>query len=230
MTTRPRGAALGVALALGLLPLGGEPASPAAGPPTASGWKKLFDGKSLGGWKSADFFGAGEVRVRDGAVVLGKGKRMTGITYSRGDFPKTDYEVALEAKKVEGEDFFCTTTFPVGDDFCSFVVGGWGGQMVGLSSIDGADASENETSKGKEFRRDRWYRVRIRVSKKKIEAWIDREKMVDLDTTDRRISVRIECLRCRPFGIATYETTGAVRDVRVRRLGEAEKKALSKEK
>jgi hypothetical protein len=163
-------------------------------------------------------------------VVLGKGKLMTGITYTRGDFPKTDYEVTLEGKKIAGDDFFCTTTFPVGDDFCSFVVGGWRGTVVGLSSIDGADASENETNKAKEFERDRWYRVRIRVSKNRIEAWLDREKMVDLDTTDRRISVRLECLRCRPFGIATYETTGAVRDVRVRRLSEAEKKALAKRK
>jgi hypothetical protein len=212
------------ALVLGLLLLAHGPAAPAAAPPGA-GWKKLFDGKSLAGWKAADFFGAGKVSVSDGALVMGKGKLMTGVTYTRGDFPKTDYEVTLEAKKIAGDDFFCTTTFPVGDDFCSFVVGGWRGTVVGLSSLDGADASENETNKTKEFESGRWYRVRVRVSKNRIEAWIDREKMVDVDTTDRRVSVRIECLRCRPFGVATYQTTGAVRDVRVRRLTEAEKKA-----
>ena len=29
----------------------------------------------------------------------------------------------------DGSDFFCTTTFPVGDAFCSFVVGGWSGTV-----------------------------------------------------------------------------------------------------
>ena len=31
-----------------------------------------------------------------GAIVIEKGKRMTGVTYSRGDFPKIDYELTLE--------------------------------------------------------------------------------------------------------------------------------------
>jgi hypothetical protein len=48
-----------------------------------------------------------------------------------------NYEIKLEAKKVTGNDFFCGMTFPVGDSFCSFIVGGWGGPVVGLSSIDG---------------------------------------------------------------------------------------------
>ena len=193
--------------------------------PDKDGFYQLFDGKSLDGWKSADFYGAGKVRVEGGAILMPKGKLMTGATYTRGDFPKMDYEVTLEGKKVEGNDFFCTTTFPVGDAFCSLVVGGWSGPVVGLSSIDYMDASENETRKDREFKAGRWYRVRIRVSRKQIEAWIDRDKVVDLDTTDRKISIRGECAPCRPFGIATYETTGAVRDIRVRPLTEAEKKA-----
>jgi hypothetical protein len=199
---------------------------PAARPGAAgAGWKKLFDGKTLDGWKATDFYGAGKVQVQDGAVVMAKGKLMTGITYSRGGLPKVDYEVTLEGKKVAGDDFFCTTTFPVGDSFCSLVVGGWSGMVVGLSSVDFMDASMNETRKDMKFEAGRWYRVRIRVSQKRIEAWIDRDKVVDLDTTDRQLSLRSECKACRPFGIATYETTGAVRDVRIRALSEAEKKA-----
>jgi hypothetical protein len=219
-TKRPR---LGIALALGALllappALAGRAKEPAPPGKDKAGWKKLFDGKSLTNWKSSDFFGTGKVSVKDGAIVLAKGKRMTGVTYTRGDFPKMDYEVTLEAKKLAGDDFFCTTTFPVGDSFCSFVVGGWGGTVVGLSSIDSEDASMNETNNSRDFKRNQWYRIRVRVTRKRIEAWIDRDKMVDLDTTDRRISIRIECNRSRPFGIATYETTGVVRDVRVRLL------------
>ncbi len=195
-----------------------------------AGWRKLFDGKSLDGWKACGFYGEGKVHVQDGALVMEKGKLMTGVTYRKGDFPKMDYEVTLEGKKVAGNDFFCTTTFPVGDSFCSLVVGGWSGTVVGLSSVDFMDASMNETRKDKEFEAGRWYRVRVRVSRARIEAWIDRDTVVDLDTTDRRLSIRTECKACRPFGIATYETTGAVRDVRVRSLSEAETKALAEKK
>jgi hypothetical protein len=191
-----------------------------------AGWKALFDGKTLAGWKKTNFGGEGEVAVEKGTVVMEQGNDMTGITYARDDFPKLDYEVTLEGKRVEGNDFFCTTTFPVGNSHCSLVMGGWGGGVVGLSSVDSYDASENETSGFKTFKRDQWYRVRIRVTKGQIEAWIDNEKVVDLSTEGRKISVRAECEPCRPFGIATWRTTGAVRDIRVRTLTAAEKKAV----
>ena len=106
------------------------------------------------------------------------------------------------------------------------MVGGWGGWVVGLSSIDGADASENETNKSKEFKKDHWYKIRIRVIRSGSRPGSTSEKVVDLDTTDRSISIRLECRACRPFGVATYDTAGAVRDIRVRTLTEAEKKAI----
>jgi hypothetical protein len=203
------------------------PPPPDAGP---AGWKPLFDGKSLDGWKPSDFFGAGKVRVNDGAIVMERGKSMTGITFAGKEFPRIDYEVALEGKRLDGNDFFCTTTFPVGKDYCSFVVGGWGGSVVGLSSINSQDASSNETSKTMDFKRDQWYRFRIRVSQHRIETWIDDEKMVDQDTSGVRISTRIECRPSQPFGIATYETTGAVRNIRLRAVSDAEKKAAEVKK
>ena len=234
MSIRPRVTVLGLSLTLGFLLLANGPAFRAAAPPAVEkdkeAWKNLFNGKTLDGWKSADFFGPGKVQVKDGSILLERGKQMTGVTYTRSDFPKMDYELTLEGKKLAGDDFFCTTTFPVGDAFCSLVVGGWSGTVVGLSSIDSSDASMNETRKDMDFKTGQWYRVRIRVSQKRVEAWIDREKMIDLDTTDRRISIRIECSACKPFGIATYETTGAVRDIRVRKLTEAEKKAIAESK
>jgi hypothetical protein len=218
-------AALGlaaVALALG--------AAPPAAEKDKAAWKTLFDGKSLDGWKATTFSEEGKVALKDGAILLEKGKPMTGVKYARADFPKVDYEVRLEGKKLDGEDFFCTTTFPVGDSFCSLVVGGWGGTVVGLSSIDSQDASENETSSRKEFKSDQWYKVRIRVTADKIRAWIDDDKVVDLDVADKRISTRIECNGCKPFGLATYRTTGAIRNISVRKLTEADKKAPAEQK
>ena len=129
-----------------------------------------------------------------------------------------DYEITVEGKKIKGNDFFCTTTFPVGDTHCSLVVGGWGGGVVGISSIDDHDASENETGNYHEFKRDQWYRVRIRVTSERITAWIDKEQVVDLETKGKKLSVRAECNPCRPFCIATWRTIGAIRDIRVRPL------------
>jgi len=198
---------------------GAEPdAKPAKGRP-------LFDGKSLAGWKAADYLGSGKVGVKDGALVLETGKQMTGVTYRKDDFPKIDYEATLEGKKLDGDDFFCTTTFPVGDSHCSLVVGGWGGTTVGLSSLDGADASMNDTSSTKEFKKDAWYRIRLRVTAEKIVAWIDDDKVVDVEIKDRRVATRIECDACKPFGFCSWNTAGAIRDVRVRPLTAAEKKS-----
>ena len=187
-------------------------------------WKPLFDGKTLTGWKKTNFGGESEVSVKDGAIIMETGNDMTGITYARDDFPRMDYEVTLEGKKLKGNDFFCTTTFPVGDTFCSFVVGGWGGTVVGLSRVDLMDAVENETTQVKTFKQDQWYRVRIKVTKDKIEAWIDDDQLVDLKTKDKKITIRGECDASKPFGVATWRTAGAVRDIRVRTLSPMQKK------
>jgi len=167
--------------------------APAAKPAAQPKGESLFDGKTLKGWKAPQFGGEGKVEVKDGTIVLERGDTMTGITYT-GKVPTVDYELSLEAKRVDGVDFFATTTFPVGGSHCSFVVGGWGGPVVGLSSIDHYDAADNQTSKTKSFKLNQWYRLRIRVTQQKIECWIDDEKMVDLSTTiprTRRILPRI---------------------------------------
>ncbi len=134
--------------------------------------KELFNGKTLEGWKVTDFGGEGKVVVRDGTIVMERGSQMTGITWT-GKPPRSNYELTLEGKRIEGSDFFCTTTFPVGDDYCSFVTGGWGGSVIGLSNVDHMDASENQTSASREFKNDTWYKFRIRVTDEKIEVWID---------------------------------------------------------
>jgi hypothetical protein len=192
-------------------------------------WRDLFDGKTLKGWKAPDFGGQGKVLVKDGTIVMEAGAMMTGVTYT-GPMPKMNYEVTLEGMRIDGSDFFCTTTFPVGDSFVSLVVGGWGGSLVGISSVDFYDASDNTTSRTKDFKSKQWYRFRIRVSQEKIEAWIDDEKMVDLETKGHKLSIRFECDLCRPFGVSTWMTAGAVRNIRVRELSAADLKKLAEEK
>lgn len=184
----------------------------------AIAWKSLFDGKTLAGWKPTDFAGRGEVNVKEGKIILESGQ-MTGITWTNAnDLPRMNYEISLEAMRVEGSDFFCGLTFPVGKDPCSLIVGGWGGGVVGLSSIDSQDAANNETTRYMNFQTGRWYLIRLRVTDKKIEAWIDADKVVDLTTTDRTISVRLEMEESKPLGIATWSTAAALRNLQLRRL------------
>ena len=70
------------------------------------------------------------------------------------------------------------------------------------------DAANNETTKYMNFEKGRWYHLRLRVTPSSIECWIDEEKVVNIVTTDRTLSIRSEVEPSRPFGIATWSTTG----------------------
>ena len=129
-----------------------------------------------------------------------------------------NYEISLDAMRVAGTDFFCGLTFPVSDRPCTLILGGWGGQLCGLSSIDNFDASENETTQFVPFENGRWYHVILRVMPDRIEAWLDNQEIVNIDTTGRDIDIRIEVELSQPLGIATWMTTGAVRNIKLRKL------------
>jgi hypothetical protein len=173
-----------------------------------------FDGRVRTGWDVTNFGPQGPVYVSGDAIILGMGDGCTGITW-RGEFPQNNYEVTLNAKKVAGNDFFCGMTFPVGADPCTFIVGGWGGGTVGLSSIDGLDAFHNNTKQNMLFEKDRWYHIRLIVTGGKIEGWIDNTRVVNFDIGKHKLSIRPEVELSRPFGIASWNTTAAIKDVQV---------------
>jgi hypothetical protein len=184
----------------------------------AKDWKPLFDGKTLEGWMVTDFAGHAEPKVEDGMIHIPAGLALSGINLTNQP-PKMNFELTLEAKKVDGSDFFCCLTFPYGDSHCSFVVGGWGGGLVGISSVDGMDASENDTADYMVFENDKWYRISVRVTPEKIETWIDKSKLVDLETENRKIGMRFgEIEESAPLGIATWITSSALRDLRIRTI------------
>ena len=184
-------------------------------------WRPIFDGKTLDGWKVTGFGGGGEVVVKDGLLTLAAGNDLTGVNFT-GAMPKMNYELMLEAQRMEGGDFFCGLTFPYGEVCCTFIVGGWGGTLVGLSSINGDDASENETTQFKKIEKGRWYKIRVRVTPAKIEAWIDNEQMLDVETAGKKIGMRAgEIEMSKPCGIATFRTQAALREIKLRPLGDA---------
>jgi hypothetical protein len=177
----------------------------------------LFNGKTLDGWEITNFGPQGPVYVSGDAIILAMGDGCTGITWKK-DFPDINYEVTLEAKREEGNDFFCGMTFPVGKDPCTLIIGGWGGTTVGLSCINGLDASENETTTLRKFEKDRWYAIRLQVTENEIKAWIDEDLVVDFTIADNILSIRPEVELSKPFGIASWMTRAAIRNIRVNKI------------
>ena len=192
------------------------------------GRRVLFDGKSLDGWKDAGFLKAPPATVAEGSLILPKGDPMSGVTSTRKDLPTTDYELTYEAMRTDGRDFFAAATFPVGTSFVTLVNGGWGGNITGLSSLNGADASENETGHYFKYENNTWYRFRVRVTAKAIRGWVDDKEVFAAELDGRQVGTRIETRANQPLGFATWRSAGAIRKVEVRRLTPDEVAATDK--
>lgn len=213
-------------------------------------WTPLFDGKTLDGWEVPKLEGDKKAEIEDGCMILGRDGLATGVKYVK-PFPKSNYEIEYEAKRVKGYDFFGAITFPVKESHCSFINGGWGGYATGISSINGYDASENETTSYYEFKEKQWYRFRVCVSDDRITVWfypLDEENddpddvasktpdpkaeakkreeiekpKVDLVLEDKEITTRLEVSPYKPLGLTTWNTEGHIRNVKYRELSAGE--------
>lgn len=220
-----------LAAAVASAALAAQPDAPAtAAQPADPPWRVLLDGTSLDGWKPAPFYRPGDLILLTDppaadapekspvgpAVFLGAGDDLTGIVYTN-PVPTMGYEIRLDAMRVSGGDFFCGLTFPVGTHHCTLIVGGWGGMMVGISSLDGMDASENESSSAMRFDYRRWYDIGVRVTANRISATIDGKRVFSVSTEGRRINMRPgEIEDSLPFGISAWRTDAAIRNVRIR--------------
>ncbi|MBX3423840.1 MAG: DUF1080 domain-containing protein [Pirellulaceae bacterium] len=183
-------------------------------------WKKLLAETGLEGWTATDFYKPGKV-YRDGQLlVMEEGNPMTGITYQGKNFPTQNYEIEFQARRTSGNDFLCGLTFPVGKSYCSFIGGGWGGGVVGLSSVDGADASENQTSGYHEFKNQQWYTFRLAVDEEFIRGWIDDQEVFNQEREDHEFSTRIEVFACQPLGLCAYRSRVEIKNLRWRQLND----------
>ena len=177
----------------------------------------LFDGRTLAGWSVIEFGGEGAVKVLpDGVLEIGAGTQLSGLV-NTNPLRRIDYELSLEGRRVEGSDFFCGLTFPVHTNSCTLVLGGWGGSLVGISSINGNDASENETTQTCDFENGRWYKIRLKVTARRIEVWLDERQLIKLDHAEHRLGMRWGDIdRCVPLGLATWQTKGQLRNLTIR--------------
>ena len=198
------------------------------------------------GWKPIEFGGEGKVIIKDGLIQMDFGDPITGVRWTgpiEGDdaksgandaklpvLPRDNYELRWECRRDQGFDFLCAFTFPIGKERASLVMGGWGGGITGLSSIDGYDASDNQTTMFKAFDNKKWYSARVRVDSKKVTVWVDDTELFDHPREGHQFDIRFEMDPCLPFGIANFECDSQVRNVQIRRLAESEIPKTKQEK
>jgi hypothetical protein len=182
-------------------------------------------------WKKTPEDGAKKQSATSELFRLGMGDPLTGIRWT-GEFPLENYELRMQARRTDGFDFFAAVTFPVGKNHCSFVLGGWGGGVVGISSIDGNDASSNETTGYQDFKNKQWYEIRIRVDKENVTTWIDGAEWASVNRAEHTFDIRIEMDPCLPLGIANFQCESEIRGIEMRRLdvdSSTKKEGLSSE-
>lgn len=183
-------------------------------------WISLLDDRNLGNWKTVEggeFSDTGKVEIDVTGLVLNGGEPATGVRWT-GPFPRQGYEIRFEGQRVKGSDFFCGLTFPIEEESLTLILGGWGGWVVGCSCIDGRYAIDNDTCEPVRFKNLQWYEVRLRVAPDNIKIWIDGEIVTGTTTDNHTFSASEEMRPCLPLGIATWNTTGAIRKLRYRTL------------
>lgn len=168
------------------------------------------------------FGGDGAIRATSSELVLEPGGPLTGGTFAV-ELPRDGYEVEFRAARLLGIDFFCGLTFPTRRGEITLVLGGWGGTVCGLSSLDGEDASSNETRTLRHFENGVDHAVRVRVDGDDVRAFVDGEPFLRADLEGHEVGVRTEVEPCRPFGFCCYLTTARIADLRWRPLHHAER-------
>ncbi|MBO4545456.1 MAG: DUF1080 domain-containing protein [Verrucomicrobia bacterium] len=206
-------------------------------------WVTMFDGKSLTGWIPLELGGSGPTEFEADFVPdktpdakptpilrVNRGDMLSGMAWTNGPV-RMNYEIEWEAMRVDGNDFFAAMSFPVKEDYVTFIPSGWGGSVGGISSVDDHDASENETSSFLSLDDQKWYKFKVRVTEKKIECWVDEKRIVNLLTEGKKLGLRPGSpSEIKRYGIVctAYRTTGAIRSIKMRKIDPGEKTAEKK--
>jgi alpha-N-arabinofuranosidase len=123
---------------------------------------------------SLEAHGGGGWTIKDDAVVSSQPITDQKLTF--GDERWGDYELTLEAQKIEGAEGFIVM-FRVADAGRFYWVnfGGWGNREHGIQKNGGAMGKHVEGS----IEKGRWYKVRIRCEGARIQAFLDEQRVLD---------------------------------------------------
>jgi hypothetical protein len=147
---------------------------------------------------------------KENQLIISEGVRLNGLIFNPlNNMAWESFELELDVKKINGNDFLCGLTFPVGNikRLVTLVLGGWGGSVNGISCIDGNDAFNNCTASNKDYLFNQWYHVKVQVTPTQITVWVDQECIIDFTHQDRHLSLRSSEIEFyQPFSITTYKT------------------------
>ena len=177
----------------------------------------LLNSDTIKLWQQTPFDYSGETVMADSTIILHRGGYLTGVSW-KGPVLYMNYELELDARRIEGHDFFCGITFPFEETYASLILGGWGGYTTGISSINGIDASENGTAFSILFENNIWYHVKMRITPDHIEAWVDDHNIISLETTGKTISLRSDVDISTPLSFMSYNTTGEIKNIVLKKL------------
>lgn len=183
--------------------------------PEAARWKSLFDGKELEDLAPAEFGGEGEVTVENGEIVMQRGSDISGVRWKGKPLPKKNYEITFESRRIDGSDFFCGLGSCWWTAAALWSAVGW---RCRRSSVDGLYAADNDTATHDVFKEKQWYKIRLRVGEKFVRAWIDDKSVVDLDLSNRKVSLHPAVDPAKPLGISCYATVAGLRKIYFREL------------
>ncbi len=179
----------------------------------------MLVGNELDPWKASSFAYEGDLYMWDGVLNTGWGSYISGVTWNKEPPARTNFEIELEARFTDGNDFFLGLTVPVKESYITWIVGGWGGTVVGISDINGSSADDNETTVEMTFEKERWYRCKLRVVDEHIQCWIDDKKIIDVDTQGKKVNLRPgPIIGSAPIGLAAYDTIAEYRNMIWRNL------------
>ncbi len=183
---------------------------------------EAFSPENQSKWTSEGFAIAGSEEWDGSTLSLPVGADLVGVRWT-GELPEIPYVIRYEARRIDGVDFFGALTFPVrsSGECLTWIPGGWGGGVAGLSSINDKDASENESTQYRGFNDEQWYQFELEVRKASLVVRIDGvphqftlngEKLDALPLDGLKLGLRpgpIEA--CSPLGVAGWQGTCEVR-------------------
>ena len=165
-------------------------------------------------WKSSD---NKPLAVGSDMITIEPGNPYSGATWT-GPFPTDNYELSLEATRLEGQDIFCGIVFPIREDTCSLILGGWDNSLLGMSMIDGLSAAENVTSYPESFTNHTWSTVVLKVTSGNVSVTLNEKTVIDLQRDHHTFSLYPGLEMYEPFGFFTYNSKALIRNPTLRML------------